>query len=56
MAELRRKRDRVDALATRTGEPTLEIIELREAKRSPLQLPESTAARDETVTPARRMQ
>jgi hypothetical protein len=54
MAELRRKRDRVDALATRTGEPPLEIIQLREAKGA--QLPEATTETNEPISPPRRMQ
>lgn len=55
MADVRRKRDRVDALATRTGDAPLEIIQLREAKRAQLQLPDTSTEKDDPLTPPRRM-
>lgn len=56
MADVKRKRDRVDALATRTGDTPLGIIQLREANRAQLQLPQPTTDPPDPVSPPRRMQ
>ncbi|HWB77966.1 MAG TPA: hypothetical protein VG755_23540 [Nannocystaceae bacterium] len=56
MADVRRRRDRLAALSTRTGDAPLEIIQLREAKGAQLQLPETTTEiTDPVIGPPRRM-